>query len=135
MEPNHPHRHSPGAVRQLRSAQCAVFWNLPHSRHHLLQSVSPSYWRKNRFLDTVIIQETGLFGLRSHYGVKLRIVIVRDAVTGLHFLSKVNSSALSEAVMVSGVSGDERRLQSCRKCVWFLVKHFSLSPFLGCSQV
>lgn len=75
-------------------------------------------------MDTVIIQEMGMFGPRSHYTVKLRIVIVRDAVTGLHFLSKVNSSALSEAIMVSGMSGDERRLQRRRKCVRFLVNTF-----------
>lgn len=37
--------------------------------------------------------------------------------------------------MVSGMSGDERRLRRCRKCVWFLVKHFSSSPFLWRSQV
>lgn len=55
------------------SPACTAFLNLPHSRHHILPSVSPSHWRKNRFVDTVTIQETGLFNLRSHYRVKLRI--------------------------------------------------------------
>ena len=55
------------------STPCTAFLNMLHSRHPLLQSVSPSYWRKNRFVDTVIIQEAGLCGMRIHYRMKLRI--------------------------------------------------------------
>ena len=61
-----------------------AFLNMLHGRHHLLKSASCSYWGEEQ-VDTVIIQETGLFGMRGHYGMKVRISCSEGCCCGSAF--------------------------------------------------
>lgn len=96
----------------LISAQCTAFLNMLHRRHHLHQSAPSSYWRKNSFVDTVIMKETNLSGMKLRIGCHEGCCCWYACFVQIELVSIIRNRNSLRYV------GDERKLQRYKKCFW-----------------